>query len=632
MNVFEQSSWIWLHKEKTVDEYVEFEDSFLGKEKATLRISCDSDYTLWVNGTYAASGQYGDFEHYKIYDTVDISPFLKEGTNRISILVWHFGRASQRYFPAPAGLIYEITEGENILAVSNCETKARLCPTYQSGRNKRITGQLGFGFAYDATKEEEKVPFSPAVTVEKNCTFLPRPIRHHRLEPLTPGTEIRREGNRILYDLGRECVGILSLKLRSAGEQNILIAFGEHLAEDGWAPRFIGGRDFSVEYRAKKGENEYTNYMLRFGCRFLELNCEDGVSDVILGIRNQVYPVQRKNAEFEKELDQRIYEICVNTLEKCMMEHYVDCPWREQNLYSFDSRNQMLCGYKVFEGGNTEYARANLMLFANDRREDGLLSICSPCGANLTIPSFSLHYATSSAEYLRVTKDREYAKIAVSKLTEILDTFLNNREKGLALRLPGAEHWNFYDWSDYSDGTLGKTQTAEADAAVNFLLISALNSMKEICEIAEAPFSYEGIAEELKKAAKEAFFDSEKGLFTMRKGTEEYTDLANSLAILTDTATKPEAREICESIVAGKTVPCSLSMRIFKYDALLKTDRETYMPYILEEIRRDYKVMLDSGFDCVWETTDGMEAFDNAGSLCHGWSAVPVLYLPQKQK
>ena len=31
--------------------------------------------------------------------------------------------------------------------------------------------------------------------------------------------------------------------------------------------------------------------------------------------------------------------------------------------------------------------------------------------------------------------------------------------------------------------------------------------------------------------------------------------------------------------------------------------------------------MLETG-DTLWETADGAEAFDNAGSLCHGWSSV----------
>ena len=52
----------------------------------------------------------------------------------------------------------------------------------------------------------------------------------------------------------------------------------------------------------------------------------------------------------------------------------------------------------AFENGNAAYARANLKLMSEDRREDGLLSICYPCGVNLTIPSFSLHFITAAKE------------------------------------------------------------------------------------------------------------------------------------------------------------------------------------------------------------------------------------------
>lgn len=34
--------------------------------------------------------------------------------------------------------------------------------------------------------------------------------------------------------------------------------------------------------------------------------------------------------------------------------------------------------------------------------------------------------------------------------------------------------------------------------------------------------------------------------------------------------------------------------------------------------------MLDAGCDTVWETAKGAEDFDGAGSLCHGWNAIPV--------
>ena len=71
---------------------------------------------------------------------------------------------------------------------------------------------------------------------------------------------------------------------------------------------------------------------------------------------------------------------------------------------------------------------------------------------------------------------------------------------------------------------------------------------------------------------------------------------------------------------------CSLSLKAFKYDALLAVDRDGYAAFILDEIRRSYKKMLDFGSDTVWETEEGYTAFRSAGSLCHGWSAIPIYY------
>ena len=67
-------------------------------------------------------------------------------------------------------------------------------------------------------------------------------------------------------------------------------------------------------------------------------------------------------------------------------------------------------------------------------------------------------------------------------------------------------------------------------------------------------------------------------------------------------------------------------MKCFKYDALLAVDEEKYRDVVLAEIRKDYQLMVDSGYSAAWETIDGAAAFDHAGSLCHGWSAIPIYY------
>ena len=69
--VFEEAKWIWdVANTQNADEYVEFYRlvSLKSNKNTTIRISCDGDYTLFINGKFVQSNQYGDFEHYKIYD------------------------------------------------------------------------------------------------------------------------------------------------------------------------------------------------------------------------------------------------------------------------------------------------------------------------------------------------------------------------------------------------------------------------------------------------------------------------------------------------------------------------------------------------------------------------------------
>ena len=124
---------------------------------------------------------------------------------------------------------------------------------------------------------------------------------------------------------------------------------------------------------------------------------------------------------------------------------------------------------------------------------------------------------------------------------------------------------------------------------------------------------------------KEVFFD-ECGLFSARGGAEQYTVLGNTLAILAGVITGDEAEALCDKIVRGEQdmIDCTLSMKVLEYEALLGVCAEKYRDFVLSDIRRNYKMMLDYGHDTFWETIKGASDFSNAGSLCHGWSAVPI--------
>ena len=628
------SEWIWMSGLEGNDIYCDFYDEFYysGVGKLKFKISADSNYALYINGVWVESGQYPDYPYYKIYDEFDVSEFCRVGKNSLAVTVWHYGAYNMSYFPGNPAVRYEVLDGERIIAYSKAGTLCRQNVEYQNGLCKGITPQLGFSFHYDATAYDGWMlgalnGFVPAVKVDQELPLSPRPIKKLTVaDRVECETIISENGTHFLYDIGREEVGYLTLKLTSETKQKLLITFGEHII-DGCVRRRISVRDFSVEVTVGAGETVYMNPYRRLGLRYLEVFAESPIVPEYVSVRPVFYPLNRKKGILlENELDRRIYDVCVRTLELCMHEHYEDCPWREQALYCMDSRNQMLCGYPAF--GETEFPRANLKLMSKERREDGLLSICFPTSNPLAIPSFSLHFFTQVWEYYNESIDREFLIEIYPKLCSVLKTFTDRIDgSGCAPSFVGKQYWNFYEWSDGLAGNLGSADGECYEAALNLMLIIALRNMSKIAEVVGKEDTFKPMIKPLIEAVRNRFYKAEEGIFYNREDDGKKSELVNALAVLAGAVSYNEACVITDKLADPKTsglTPATLSMLCFKYDAILVTGN--HRDVIIEDIREKYGKMLDEGATSFWETEDGAAAFGNAGSLCHGWSALPIYY------
>ncbi|MDD6683222.1 MAG: hypothetical protein PUE61_08745 [Clostridiales bacterium] len=628
-----RSGWIWLSQGECVDQYGEFYDSFdFSEGRAMLRISADSNYAAYVNGELAYSGQYPDFPHYKIYDELDLTKYCRMGKNHLAIIVWFYGKGNMSYYPGRAALRYEIWQGERLCCHSSASTLSRQSRSYQNGRARNITSQMGFGFAYDCAREDawmqgELAGFRESRAIAQNMPLLPRPVLGLERKAPIAETLLKNEGNtHFLMDLGREEAGFMMLEADSAEAQDVIIAYGEHIV-DGGVRRKIGNRDFSAEIRLREGSNAYLNPFRRFGGRYLELFAERPLTLKRLTLVPVEYPVkQAENQPVMDELQKRIYDTAVRTLQLCMHEHYEDTPWREQALYAMDSRNQMLCGYYAF--GEYAFARGNLLLFSKDNRRDGLLSICTPSKDDLTIPSFSLHYFTAVWEYTRYSGDLSLAREIWPKLESLMQVFTDRLENNLAPVFSESCHWNFYEWSEGLSGQLFHWDEKRFDAALNCLLSLALQAMDHLALALDRDSGYLALAEKINAAIRTQFFDEKRRIFVNSTEDDHGSELVNALAILCGASHGEEAKELAALLAQTDNglTPATLSMRCFPYDALLKTDRARYAPWVIGDIDRRYEKMLAAGATSFWETEKGEQDFSRAGSLCHGWSAMPVYY------
>ena len=624
MNNVLKGTKIWKGDVKAKDTYVDFKCEFKtadNNQKVYLRISCDSNYSVWINGTLAGFAACADYPEHRNYDKIDVTKFCKaDCKNDLKITVWHYGENSQTYINADAFLLFDIVQGNKTVLKSDKTVLSAINYHYKNGHCKVMSPQMGLGFAYDATATDGE--YSESETYGDGVAYL-RKQKQCRLKRRVK-TSVKVSDGGYLVDLGKETVGFADLQFKSEAKQKIKVSYAEHLT-DGKVEAALGGRDFSFGYTAAVGENSYINTFRRIAGRYIFVEVESPIEIEYIGVRPVEYPLIAVKRNFKDDLLQKIYDTCIYTLKCCMHEHYEDCPWREQALYVLDSRNQMLCGYYAFKGA--EYQRSNLVLISRGLRKDGLLSLCFPAGNDYPIPFFSLAYVMQVWEYIEYTGDYSVLKEVENAVRTIMKTFSARMEEGGLIADFEYPYWNFYEWTDGSDNEPDLSRKKDDYCEKKYDLI--LN-----CFYIVACGYYERITgerintEKTAKSVMKTFYNAEKKSFKLcTLGEAKYSQLGNSMAILAGVADENLLKETAKTTVAGDGLTrVSLSMNGFFYDALLKIDK-SYKDFVLGDIKAKYGKMLEAGATTFWETELGWEDFGGAGSLCHGWSALPVYYL-----
>ena len=609
---------IWLKEDSSPDSYAEFIDRFsiAGKDKVKLNIACNGHYAVYLNEQLVKFSFCSDYPSYRVYDCVDITKKC-EKDNKLTILVWYPGVDSQTYIKNSPGLFFAIEQNGKIICESSSKTKSRKNIMYKNGYLKTITYQLGLSFLYDSTVIND-LEYQDS---EESKHFEEFHLR--RTAALTLGRRAKstytKLDNGYLVDLGEEQVGFVELDFYSEKSQYIKVLYAEHLV-DGRVQNIIGHRDFSFEYVASEGKNEYMNPFRRIGARYLQIVCDHPIRINYIGVRSTEKHVIYRVRRFEDKQLERIYGASVNTLKKCMHEHYEDTPWREQAMYALDSRNQMLCGYYAFKG--YDYQKENILFMSHGQREDGLLSLCFPTGIDIPIPFFSLAYFLIVKDYVELTSDKSILRLLEPTLSRIILAFENRIDSTGLIANFEYPYWNFYEWSEESDNESEITRRASDKYEIKYDLI--LNAMYVYArKIYDQLYGKKTCVDDMIQVIHNTFYDEGRGVYKLSTKTEVSSKLGNSMAILIGLGGKDLAEKMINSDSINEV---TLSMNTFYYDALLMVDKNNN-GFIIKDIKSKYGKMLDEGSTTFWETDKGWKDFDNAGSLCHGWSAIPAYYL-----
>jgi len=302
------------------------------------------------------------------------------------------------------------------------------------------------------------------------------------------------DGIYLVLDLGAEQVGFFELDIDTDNGSVVDIAYGEHL-DDLRVRASIGSRNFANRYIATGLRQSFTHFFTRFAARYIQLHISNFKSTCILhyaGLRNVEYPIQiRGSFESSCALHKKIYDTAVRTLHLSMHEHYEDCPWREQALYSNDARNQALSGYYCF--GEHEFPAASFELLGRGLKPDGYLELCAPAELPITIPSFSMAWILAVADHLLYSGNIKFSERMYPIVRSMLNSWCLSLHDGLLPCPQGQRYWHFYDWASGLDGTVEGDCTCfeelsamRYDAPLNLLLCMALDCAAMIAEHCDA--------------------------------------------------------------------------------------------------------------------------------------------------
>lgn len=160
-----QASWIWGSGEPSPrNEWRCFRRSFTPMETmegATVRITADSRYVLFVNGTQLGRGPVRSWPSQLAYDEYEIGHLLKQGEEAvIAVLVMHYGISTFQYLRGRGGLLLQMKKPHNEAGGDLCDSTGQTVVTDASWKTaihqgydsntSRISCQLSFTEVVDA--------------------------------------------------------------------------------------------------------------------------------------------------------------------------------------------------------------------------------------------------------------------------------------------------------------------------------------------------------------------------------------------------------------------------------------------------------------------------------------------------
>ena len=633
-----------------------------------VHVSADNRYKLFVNGTLVSLGPTRNDTYHWNYETVDLAPYLTEGKNIVSAIVWNeadFRPEAQISFRT-AFIVQGDSPAEELLNTNNSwrsyhDVAYRPLPTYFAAsagefldRNKSVNHWMSPDFddsnwpsanhLFDGQPKGNSDGFGYMLVPSK---LPPREMTYQRIPVLreatgiTPPSEFPDHKTAItipanttvtlLLDQTYLTNAYLTLNFSKGKDAAIALRYAESLVVE--FTRYgarkgnrndVKGKLFSgrLDSLISDGSDQQTYTTLNFRTyRYIQLKVQTKndplVIDDIYGTFTG-YPFKQPstfvtdNTEITKML-----EIGWRTARLNAWDTYTDCPYYEQLQYIGDTRVQAVITY--YNSTDNRLPRNALDLMDESRLSDGVTMSRFPSRNIQIISTFSLWYIGMLHDYWMYRGDNRFIGEKLPGARAILTFFSNYQDSSGSLKeLP---YWTFVDWANGKNWTFG-APPKDADGSSSILDLQLLWAYQWAAEM-EGKLGlnyyaqlYTQKAAQLKQTIQRKYWNPARGLYADTREQNNFSQHANSLAILTGMLSKTEMPALGKQLLKDSTLTqCSIYFKYYLHQALVKAGMgDGYLDWL-----GIWRKNIEAGLTTWTEDSN----IDFTRSDCHAWGSSP---------
>lgn len=645
-------------------------------ESFVINISADNRYVLYVNGKIVGRGPTrGDLNRW-LFETIDIAPFLTEGTNHIAAKVWNMASLKPlAQISHQTGLIIqgnskkeEAINTDNTWMVTRDEAYSfykisHLRRFYVAGPGEKFSGnkhpwqwQTSSETTWKAAKAGKNgmslrsltstgkpdghllYPSALPMMEAKKQSF--KTVR--RIEGISTADALLKQAGtvtipanstvKILLDQGELTNAYPQLYYSKGAGSNVKITYAESLfiPEKG-KPTFNKGNRDEVEGKVMwgnydiiepdGGEQRFFEPLWWRCFRYVELEITTQEEPLVLQKFESeftAYPLQLK-ADFkcDNPMLKEVFDVAWHTQRLCAGETFYDCPYYEQLQYTGDTRIQGLI--TAYASGDTLLWKDAIMDYYDSRFPFGLTQSRYPNSQTQIIGTFSLVWITMVNDYMMHCNDDAFIQKMLPAILDIL-TWYDERveDNGMVGKL---ESWLFVDWVE--DWKLGYPPLDKAGKYSSIIGLQYVYTIQKAMEIFDA-YQYAGLkkqwdakAKKTQKAITSSCWDEQKQMLADTPDKDSFSQHANIFAVLTNSLNETEQKELIKRIIEDTTIVQSTYYFDFY---LVEAMKQVGLGDLYIANLKPLKAMIDNGL------TTLVEKPEPTRSDCHAWSASPVYY------